>query len=214
MLTLIKRELESVAVFLVLPLFIMAGVIVWMVFDVQYMYRKTLPLLIPQSMVDAFIYPFCILPFFFSGLGAYMMQSDRTKQISRFFITLATTRNQVLLSRYLAGILSILVLLLPLAIADALLLRRYPRVIPYSLTPLVMMFVVTFLSNCLGLTVGIWLGQHSSKIISILGTFLLVIILLGVVLIQGWAWQSGLLLLLFTATGTVRIWQIFSKASL
>ena len=139
MFTLIKRELESMAVLLILPLLIMAGVIVWIIFNVQYTYRNTIPLLIPQSMVDAFIYPFCILPFFFAGLGSFVIQSDRTKQISRFLVTLATTRNQVMISRCLGGIVSILILLAPLAIADAILLRAYPRIVPYSVAPLVMM---------------------------------------------------------------------------
>jgi hypothetical protein len=214
MLTLIKRELESVAVFLILPLLIMAGVIVLVVFDVQYTYREHIPIGIPRSMILAFIYPFCILPFFFGGLSSYLIQSDGVRLISRFLVTLATTRNQVMISRFVGGIVSILILLAPLVIADAIILRAYPRVVPYSAIPLVMMFGITFLANWLAFTVGLWLGQHPSKIIAILGMFLLVIILLGVVLIQGFVWQPGVILLLLAAAASVRAWQSFSTASI
>jgi ABC-type transport system involved in multi-copper enzyme maturation permease subunit len=214
MFTLIKRELESVAVFLLLPLLVMAGVITLVFADVQYTYREHIPLGIPRSMVLAFIYPFCILPFFFGGLGSYLMQSDRTRQISRFLVTLAMTRNQIMMARFVGGIVSILILLTPLAIAEALLLRMYPRIVPYSITPLLLMFGVTFLANVLGFTVGLCLGQQSSRIIAIFGMFLLLTILLGVVLIQGFVWQSVVILLLLTTAGSVRTWQTFSTTSI
>ena len=44
MFTLIKRELDSLAVFLILPLLLMTGVIVLVVFETSYSYSKDIPL--------------------------------------------------------------------------------------------------------------------------------------------------------------------------
>jgi len=103
MFTLIKRELDSLAVFLILPLLLMTGVIVLVVFETSYSYSKDIPLYIPRSMVLAIIYPLFILPFFFASMAAFLTQSDRNKKVSTFLATLATTRNRIFLSRFLAG---------------------------------------------------------------------------------------------------------------
>lgn len=214
MFTLIKRELESVAVLLILPLLIMAGVIVLVVFETGYSYSQEMPLHISRSMVLSILYPLGILPFFFAGLAAFLTYSDRNKKVSTFLVTLATTRDRIFAARIVSGVIAIGILLVPLIVTDIILIQAYPRLIPVPVFYLVMMFLITFLANFVGYIIGLLLGENPSRIIAILGTFLLVVVFLGVMLIKGFTWETGLVLGLAAAAGLLRTRQRFITVSL
>ncbi len=214
MLTLIKRELESMTVLLILPLLIMVGVIVTVVFETSYSYSRVMPLHIPRCMILSILYPLGLLPFFFTGVAASLNQSNRNKKVSTFLVTLATTRNRIVLSRFLAGGIVIAILLCPLFFTDVILLQVYPRMIPIPASYLVMMFVITFLANFVGYIMGLLLDENSGKITAIVGPFILVAVMLEAVIIKGFEGEAGLILGLLAAAGMLRIWQKFISAPL
>jgi hypothetical protein len=133
----------------------------------------------------------------FCGLGAAQMYLDRTRKISAFLSTLAVSRSRILLARIITGILVILTLLVPLAIAAATLLRLYvPPVLIYPgmvFEIFTAAFLMAFACYCIGLQTG-W---NSGRVAPTLGGIALTCIFVPLIIVKGFGLQIVVILVLF-----------------
>jgi len=210
MFTLIKREIEDhIAYFLAAVLFsaIFIAIAVSLTYneDREGPSPAALALLIPTIIVAVF--GFC-------AMGASQMYIDRTRKISSLLSTLPVTRGQILIARIITAVLAMLVLLLPLAVTAAILLRLFPP--PYPIYPhyvaeiFTAIFLMGFACYCLGLQ----LGFSSGKVAPTLGALVLTIILVPLIIIKGFWGHTVIILLLLIFASLTRTWQKFTSTSL
>ena len=150
----------------------------------------------------------------FGVLGIAQMYGDRANRVSTLLSTQAVTRNRILIARILAGVLTVLITLVPVLVAGVVLLRsKAPPLEFYSR----MVWDISAVSVLVGLAchgVGLLIGWTSSKARLIAGFFCLLLLLLSLVVVKGFGpWAVALLALLILAVWG-RIWHTFTSASL
>lgn len=148
------------------------------------------------------------------GLGVTQMYLDRNRKISAFLSTLAVSRGRILLAKIITGILVILTLLLPVAVAAEVLLRLFvPPVLIYPgivFEVFITVFLMAFACYCVGLQTG-W---TSGKVTPTLGGIILACIFVPLILIKGFGLQIVVILMLFIIASLIRIWHTFMTTSL
>jgi hypothetical protein len=208
MFTLIKREIEdNIAYFAAAALFSTTLVIVAVSFayNAEALYEPALALSIPIIVL-------AILGF--TAMGASQMYTDKTRNISAFLSTLRVTRAQILVAKIVTGILSILVLLVPLAVAAAVLLRIFR--LPYPIYPhfiseiFTAVFLTAFACYCLGLQIG-W---SPNKVIPVLGSIGSTAVIVPLVVIKGFGACAAIIMLLLIVASLTRTWQKFTSTPL
>jgi len=218
MLTLINRELRSISVYLVFPAFvtllIILGLVRNMLFTPENLSPLGVPLGIPGAMYSAFKFPLILWPFICAGIGAAQMYFDRSKKISAWLCTLATSRNRILTARIIAGSTSFLLILVPLALTDALWLSLYPRLVPIDAWPLIQLFITVTLLNAACYALGLLMGFNTNRFFPILGSVFLSAPIIALIIVKGFGFETMFLLLLLAAALILRTWQKFSTASL
>ena len=214
MLTLIKREFLAVLPFLVLPLSFAFLVITVVISKTVYSMQHMPPTGISPTMYEAFWMPIFILPFISAGMGAQQMYSDRSKKISAFLCTLATSRSRILTARIIVGSSQFLLVLMAMVITDVLLLARFPSLVPFDVTFLIMLFVTAATVNLACYSIGLLIGFSANRFLPILGSILLTAALIALVIIKGFGLQSNLILLAVAGAAMFRTWQKYSTASL
>ena len=214
MLTLIKREFLAVLPFLGLPflfaLFAITAIISSTVYSMQYMP----PVGILPVMHKAFWVPIFILPFISAGIGSKQMYSDHSGKISAFLCTLATSRSRILTARIIVGTSQFLSVLMAMAITDILLRARFPSLVPFDITFLIMLFITATTVNLACYSIGLLIGFSANRFLPILGSILLVAALIALVIIKGFGLQSNLILLVVAGAAMFRTWQKYATASL
>ncbi len=149
-----------------------------------------------------------------TGMGVTQMYVDRTRRISAFVSTLPVTRGRILAARIIAGILAILMVLLPLTVTAVVFRRLLLPPIPiYSgliFDISVMAFLTGFACYCLGLQTG-W---TSSKITPTLGALLLTCVLVSLIPVKGFGLHIKAILVLFIVESLIRIWRKFMSTAL
>ena len=211
MLTLIKREIEDHIAFFVTA--IIASVI--LVFTILYMAynfgnEET------RVMSFSFGTPFAI--FLVTGLylmGGSQMYNDKNKKILAFLSTHPVTRNQIFFARIITGLLAILILLVPAAVAGQTLLNAYSRSLTYPIYPhyAAEIFSSLFLMALAVYCIGLQSGFHSNKMYHGIG-MIFSFILLTLFLIKGFSPQLSVILLVFIAASLLFTWKQFLKAPL
>ncbi|UCC97166.1 MAG: hypothetical protein JSW66_15130 [Phycisphaerales bacterium] len=155
-----------------------------------------------------------ILVIVFSAMGVTQMYLDRNRRISAFLCALPVTRSRILAARIIAGVLAILLALLPLAIGAGLLCRLFVLPMPFFtnlLTDIVTtIFLMVFACYCLGLLTG-W---TASKIAPTFGALGLNLILVSLIVVKGFGSEIRFLLVLVIAACLIRTWQKFVSTSL
>ncbi|MCK5271393.1 MAG: hypothetical protein KAJ52_02405 [Sedimentisphaerales bacterium] len=214
MLTLIKREFLAVLPFLVLPLSFAFLVITVVISKTVYSMQHMPPTGISPTMYEAFWMPIFILPFISAGMGAQQMYSDRSKKISAFLCTLATSRSRIMTARIIVGTSQFLLILLAMAITYVLLLARFESLVPFNITFLVMLFVTATMVNLACYSIGLLIGFSANKFLPILGSIFLISILIALIIIKGFGWQSNFILLVVAVAAMFRIWRKYATASL
>ncbi len=214
MLTLIKREFLAVLPFLALPLsfalFVIVSVISQTVYRMQYMP----PTGISPVMYKAFWLPIFVLPFISAGMGAQQMYSDRSKKISAFLCTLATSRSRILTARIIVGSSQFLLVLMAMVITDVLLLARFESLVPFDITFLIMLFITAATVNLACYSIGLLIGFSTNRFLPILGSILLVAALIALIIVKGFGLQSNLILLVVAGAAMFRTWQKYATTSL
>ena len=208
MFTLIKREIEdNIAYFAAAALFSTALVIAVtsLAYNAEELSEVALSLSIPIIVL-------AILGF--SAMGASQMYTDKTRKISALLSTLRVTRAQILAARIVTGILTILILLVPLAVTAAVLLRLFPP--PFPIYPhfvseiFTAVFLTAFACYCLGLQIG-W---SPNKVIPVLGSIGSTAVIVPLIVIKGFGACTVIIMLLLIVASLTRTWQKFTSTPL
>ena len=209
-LALVRREVVDHVAFLIGGALISAGLIAVLVSTMPAQGSANLPVL--GIGVAA---PLIILAIVgFTALGVSQMYFDRTRRISVLLTSLPVTRCQVFLARILVGLLVILVVVAPLAIAVRILLRLYLPPLPLFAGVASEGFITAFLMAFACYCIGLQTGWNAGRIAPTLGGLGLTIILVPFVSIKGPSPGLWLLLVVFIAASLVRTWHKYATASL
>ena len=215
MFTLIKREIADMSVFYLITAIFMLILAGALVYKVVIGWENNPVMGVPSMMYTTLgSFPSFILPLIAAALGASQMNLDRDKKISSFLATLATTRQQILSAKIITGVLWILLIILPIAIADAVLLKVFPMAAVPDAGLLVRMFVTIFLCSMSCYSFGLLIGWRSGKLLSALGVILITPILVSLIAIKGFGLPSIIFFLLFISAAMIRTWQKFLSSSL
>lgn len=209
MLALIKREILDHIVYFIVAL-IVSAVLVALLTVSAYNFGE-----IESSIFAALSMPgLLVLVIGFSAMGVTQMYLDRNRRISAFLSSLPVTRSRILGARIIAGVLAILLALLPVTIAASVLCRLFlPPVSIYSgvISDIATtVFLMLFACYCLGLLTG-W---TSSKITPTFGALGLNLVLVSLISVKGFGSEIKLLLVLVIAACLIRTWQKFVSTSL
>ena len=215
MFTLIKREIQDN-----LGLFIVAAAVsativtivvswIWIVFSPLGRSMTDVPLIMYK--VFGFLIPW--MPIVYTMLGVAQIHSDREKKVFSFLSTLTTTRKQMLTAKIMTGLLWMLIILLPLAVADIILINVFTETSQVDLTPLAKTFITTALIYAVCYTVGMQMGWKQNKGTCIIGVLAITPVFLSIILIESFLTQTVLLLLLIVAL-TARTWQKFLSTAI
>lgn len=146
-------------------------------------------------------------------MGKNQMSVDRNKKISAFLSTLPVSRSRILAARIIAGLLTILIALVPPAITAQFLLNTFKP--PYPVYPyftieiLSSLFLTTFAIYCIGLMSGF----STNKLAAVIG-IILSLVFLTLIFIKGCSLQSSVIPLLFIAASLIYTWKKFMKIPL
>ena len=212
--TLIKREIKDNIIMFLLAV-ILAGICEAVVVSgFLRPYTQYIPAGIPiviYVILPFFIISLCLLAVTMGGIQMYL---DKRGKISAFLSSLAVTRRGLFSAKLLAGIIWLVVALLPLVAAELFLFRVKPRLIPADYSFLVRIYIVTVLCalSCylLGLNLGLW----RNRIVAILGGALLCLILMSVIVIKGLDSEIMLIFGITSAALAVRAWNVFMSIPL
>ena len=216
MFTLIKREIEDNMAMLMLAAFatlIFTSTIVYVFYNIEeYDVNRTLTG-IPNAMFIVLAFYWICLALISAVFGAAQTYLDRSQKISTFLSTRATTRRRILSAKIIAGLLLILLSLMPFIAACIILLRLYPPVV-LDTTFIVKILTTMVLSSLTCYTLGLQMGWQPNKSTAILGSLLFTPVLLSVIIIKGFGFQSDFVLALFAIAMLVRTWQRFMSTAL
>jgi hypothetical protein len=216
MIALIKREIEDNLILFLLQVTvatIFVAAITYSVIERQTQALK--PKGISNSMFEALaLYLPVVVSLISAAVGVTQTYTDR--KISTFLSTLATTRGQILTAKMAAGILGILAALLPVMLANVILLHVY-HVAPVSSVYTRFfgrIFATTFILSVACYCLGLQMGRNTGKVIPVFGTLLLALILYSIIIIKGFGLHAVVVLLLFSIALSVRIRQKFLSTPL
>ncbi|KPK71944.1 MAG: hypothetical protein AMJ79_16150 [Phycisphaerae bacterium SM23_30] len=213
---LIKREIEALAVYMLLPL-VLALVVIALVISSETFARSNYRQLgVSSGVVLSFWGISGFLSLYFAGIGSYQSYTDRNAKVSTFLCTLATTRHQIFAAKTIAAVVYILIVLILLAGAYVILLMILPSR-PVLLNPsglLGRMIFTAFWAHLAGYGLGLLLGWNQGRIIPTFGPLLLSIVILCMILIKGFSLSAGVVLMLAAAAALGRAWQKFSTMPL
>ncbi len=208
MLTLIKRESQSLCLYLALPG--LASIILAILFYLEIARRHQFSPYSPisNSMYEFFwVIAFCLPPLC-AGMGLYQMLADRTHKISAFLLTHATTRSRIFLARLAVGLIAVLLLSLFWPAIFAFLINKYPRAIPGAMEFFMPRLIILTILNLTCYSLGILLGLYRNIRIALSAGIFLTAILITLIAIKGFTLTPAILLLLIAAAIT-RTWQKF-----
>lgn len=148
------------------------------------------------------------------ALGVAQMYTDRTRNVSAFLTALPVRRPQIFAARIAAGVLAILILLVPLMIAGSIVLGLQRAEVPLYRGILADVFRSIFLTCLACYSVGIYAGWNRGSLaptLSVLPVVMLVPLLLG---IKGFGPEVAVILVVFILACLAGAWCRFSSSSL
>ncbi len=148
------------------------------------------------------------------ALGVAQMYVDRNRNISAFLMALPVTRGQLFAARVLAGLLAVLVLTVPLAVAGMVLLNLQTREIPlfHGVVGDIFWGLLPACAACYSL--GLYTGWNRKSLAPTLGVLPLVILIPALVIAKGFGIELIAILLLFIISCLAATWCRFSSSSL
>ena len=209
MLTLIKREMQDHFAYFS-GAFILSAIIIMILIPIAYN-PSGVPLSYPIGILLTTI---VILVIGFAGMGISQMHMDKNRRISAFLSTLPVTRDQILTARIIAGILTILTLLVPLTITTIILCKLLTPPIPIYEGLLLDIFKVILLTALACYCIGLQTGSAAGKLLAPFGGLLLAGILVLIIIIKGFGLQASFILIIFIIASVIRIRQKFLSTSL
>ena len=215
MLTLIKREIGDSIVFFILTVLGVFLSVSHLVYNFM-KFNETIQLIgVPLTMYKIFgSFPFTFLPLIACAFGALQMYLDKSKGVSSFLATLATNRRQILAAKMITGVLWLLLMIVPFAVTDVVLLKMFPRAALPDAGFLADVFVTVFLC-CLSCYIfGLMVGWYSGKLLPALSVILVTVMLFSLIAIKGISFQTNAIFVLFITAALVRTWQKFMSTAL
>lgn len=210
MFALIKREIQDHLVYFIAAS-VLSALLIIVTVQAVFRYDSHDP---PVSAIGLGIAIGVVVTFGTCGMGAGQMYFDKTRRISAFLSMLPVSRSRILLARIAAGILAILILLVPLAITATILLRIFTPPIPLYSGMVLEISATTFLLALACYCIGLQTGWNPSAIAPSLGGLGLTCILMLLVVIKGFGPEINVILMLFIAASVLRTWHNFSSTSL
>ncbi len=208
MLTLIKRELIDNIAVLLLAAIVPASIIIIVVKEVLTGLARP-PIGIPVIMLRV-LWPYLLCGAVVATAGgAAQMHDDNQRKVSTFLSVLATTRGRILIARTVVGVVLILIMFVPLVLADVILLRVFARLAPLDTDFLVRSFATILAAFVCCYAIGLQSGWRASKIMALLFSIVLSATLILVVAIKGFGAESIIILALFTIASLIWTWQKF-----
>ena len=209
MLTLIRREIRDNIVYFIAAV-VFSAILISLLTAATYNFDWGEPAVYVGLSIPILI----ILVLGFSAMGVTQMYMDRNRRISAFLSALPVTRSRILTARIVAGLMAILIVLVPLAIAAIALGRLIAPPIPiftgYIADILTTVFLMVLACYCLGLLTG-W---TANKITPTFGALGLNLVLVSLVFVKGFGPDINFLLLLVIVACLVRTWHKFMSTSL
>lgn len=210
MLALIKREIQDFIVYFIAAL-VCSAILIIISVQAVFRYDSHNP---PVVTIGLGIAIGAIVTFGTCGMGAGQMYLDKTRRISAFLSMLPVSRSRILLARIAAGVLAILLLLVPLAVTAAFLVRIFTPPIPLYSGMVLEISTTTFLLALASYCIGLQTGWNPSALTPSLGGLGLTCIFVLLVVIKGFGPESNVILVLFIAASLFRTWHNFSSTSL
>jgi len=164
----------------------------------------------PRDVLDIMLLVVPSLAMLAALLGAIQMAGDRFMRISSFLVTLRPTRAQIFWAKWLAGLVWIMLGLLPMFMVHIYELTQ--RDLDASLTGALMLGSFLLLLACYGL--GLQLGLMMRKSHALISALTVMIGLSMLLVIMGLGRDSYLLLLLVSTLSMARAWCRFKSFSL
>ena len=209
MLTLIRREIRDHIVYFIAAV-VFSAILIALLTAATYHFDWG----VPAVYIGLSIPMLVILVLGFSAMGVTQMYIDRNRRISAFLSALPVTRSRILTARIVAGLLAILIVLAPLAIAVIVLGRLLAPPIPifagYVTDILTTVFLMVLACYCLGLLTG-W---TANKITPTFGALGLNLVLGSLVFVKGFGPEINFLLVLVIVACLIRTWHKFISTSL
>jgi len=206
MLSLIAREIRDNIVSVALPCLASAlGITLAIIFALSRANGGAFPVTIMFT-------PILLLAF--CSLGVSQAYGDRANRISSLLATLGITRNRIFAARVLAGLLIVLVCLVPLVVTTILLLWRFAPPLEFYGRMVVEISLTVFLAAVACYFAGLLVGWTTSKAWLLAGSVLLLLSLVSLVVIKGFGLGAMALLLLFIGATLWYAWHTFTSASL
>lgn len=210
MFALIKREIQDHLVYFIAAL-VCSGLLAIVLTQAVFSYDSRNP---PVVAIGLGVALGAIVTFGTCGMGAGQMYLDKTRRISAFLTTLPVSRNKILLARVAAGILAILILLVPLAVAAIFLVRTFTPPIPLYSGMVLEISTTTFLLTLACYCIGLQTGWNPSAIAPSLGALGLTCIFMLLVVVKGFGAEIVVILVLFITASLLRTWHNFSTTPL
>lgn len=148
------------------------------------------------------------------GLGVSQMHTDHTRKISALLTVLPTTRWQIFVARVATGLLAIMILLIPLAIAGWIVIDLRTAEVPLydGILGDVLRSIFLVCFACYG--IGLYAGWNRRSLTPTLGLLPLVVLIPLLVVIKGFGPEVAAILLVFIAACLAAAWCRFSSSSL
>ncbi len=178
--TLIWREIVDHGAHLVLAAFLSLTIsVVLVLLSMQGTHEE-----MAMAPVFALLGAFAVFGFCFMGIA--QMYSDRTNRISSFLLAWPVTRGQILLARFLVGLLGVLLLLVPVTVTALIVQADHMPPLAFYASIIAKIWVTFFLAALASYGLGLNLGWHSRKVVLLFGALTLPLIVLALLLGKGY----------------------------
>ena len=214
MFTLIKREIESLAILMLLALIVVVFFLVIIANQVVRDYPRNIPLGVPMIMINLFVVPVMIMPILSAVAGLVQSSLDSSQKKSAFLTTLALTRNQIVTARLAGGGVFIMVQLVPLVVGYAVLLALYPPVVPIDVSMFAGVFITSLIFNTAAYFIGLLTGTAGRAIYRLVFCGLILIFIFFIIIAKGFGPDAWLLLLIVTIAAAYKYWSSFLRMAL
>jgi len=210
MLALIKREIRDHIVYFIAAA-ICSAIFIAMGLETVHEYNPRNPPVFPIGIGISLA---AIVTAGICAMGATQMYFDKTRRVSALLSTRPVSRSMILLARIIAGLLAILTLLAPIAVATTILLRLFTPPIPMYSGLVWEIFTATFLLAFACYCIGLQTGWNTNALTPTLGALGLTCIFVPLILIKGPGLQIVVILQLFITASLVRTWNKFLSTPL
>ncbi len=209
MLTLIKREIRDHLVYFFVAV-ILAVTLVGILTVSAYNFDQRESQIYLTLMIPGVI----LLVLGAAGMGVSQMYIDKNRKISAFLTSQPVTRGRIFAARVIMGVLVILTVLAPAAIATATLNSLLGPPIPAYGKLLTDIFTTVFLMALACYSMGLLTGWTTSKLTPSFGGLGLTVLLVLMIIIKGFGLQIQLLLVLIIAAALTRTWRKYMSTPL